>query len=87
MPRSLFAVPLLIAVPAAAEAPKPTKAAGERMVCKGFTRTGSLVARDRICKTQAEWDWEREMRRSAGAIDGCRTRAEPDPLKPGGGCL
>lgn len=86
MHRLLIAAPLLFAMPAAAEAPKPKAEDRSRMVCKSFTRTGSLVARDKICKTQAEWDWEREMRRSAGAIDGCRNRAEPDPLLVGGGC-
>ena len=87
MIRLLCAVPLLIAVPAVAGPNKPATSKDRPLVCKSFTRTGSLIARDRICKTQVEWDTERELRRSAGAIDGCRTRAEPDPLQAGGGCL
>ena len=31
-------------------------ASGERRICRTITRTGSRLARERVCRTQAEWD-------------------------------
>lgn len=44
---------LLSASPAAA--PAPTPAPSEKMTCKRFAETGSLVKKRRVCRTKAEW--------------------------------
>ncbi|MEA3009761.1 MAG: hypothetical protein QOJ91_1453 [Sphingomonadales bacterium] len=33
-----------------------------RMVCRTYVRIGTLADRHRICKTQAEWNEERNLR-------------------------
>lgn len=55
----------------------------DKVICKRFADTGSLVAAHRECKTKREWERDREnMRAQAGVIinscsgaatmDGCR---------------
>ena len=46
-----------------------------RMVCKRFIRTGSLVDGYRECKTKWEWQRERDDRRQMNVSDSCRDRA------------
>jgi len=45
--------------PAAASAQARQEAQSERPVCKRVSQSGSRVSR-RVCRTQAEWDRERE---------------------------
>ena len=67
-------------------APEKAADSGDRMVCKRFTRTGSLVATYKTCKTKHEWERERINLSTLGVSDACRNRAEPDPTRLGGGC-
>ncbi|MBB4857645.1 hypothetical protein HNO88_000956 [Novosphingobium chloroacetimidivorans] len=65
----LSAVLVFTASTLAAEPPKPDdreKSAdkGEKMICKRFTETGSLVRARRVCKTKRDWEREREAIRS-----------------------
>jgi hypothetical protein len=48
--------------------------AGDRMICKRFTRTGTLAAIEKICKTKHEWELDRASLRQQDSIDSCRTR-------------
>lgn len=46
----------------------------EKVVCKTFTRIGTLASRYRTCKTKAEWERERINLRQVNVSDSCRTR-------------
>ena len=46
-----------------ATATKPTDDAGDRIVCKSTGTTGTRLPAARICKTQHEWDIQREQDR------------------------
>jgi hypothetical protein len=58
---------------------KPEKAAdkGDKMICKRFVETGSLVSTYRSCKTKRDWERVRDnnvsMRSSntCGVLGGC----------------
>ena len=52
----------------------------EKMICKRFAETGSLVGSYRICKTKREWERERDNIRAGGpGIDSCANRANGGP--------
>jgi hypothetical protein len=84
-----------LAVPTAAEsAPRRADSVerpddlGEKIVCKTFTRIGSLADRYRTCKTKAEWQRERDNLRQVNVSDSCRSRqggapSGPSPGSPG----
>ena len=76
---------LLIASSASAERPKREEAEKsaeprDKLLCKRFTETGSLVAKTRICKTKADWDRDRDNFRHSSISATCRMAAE------GGSC-
>lgn len=53
-----------------------TAGAEEKLICKRFVETGSLVKGYRTCKTKREWERERENIRSGGpGINACRDAA------------
>lgn len=65
--RSLLAVALLaiIATPVAAKDEKEAGASdSERVVCKTLRKTGSRLAGERVCKTKAQWDREKQEARN-----------------------
>ncbi|HEX8062107.1 MAG TPA: hypothetical protein VF535_02725 [Allosphingosinicella sp.] len=74
----LPSIGLLVSAAAAVSAPRPSDspegAAGspDKMVCKTFTRTGTLADRYRTCKTKAEWERERTNLRDLDKSYGCR---------------
>lgn len=47
-----------------------------KIVCKTFTRIGSLVDRYRTCKTKGEWQRERDNLRQVNVSDSCATRGQ-----------
>lgn len=58
--------------PTPATTPPRASAAPEKMVCKQFPITGSLVGGKKICKTRLEWDDERALIRARGTgFDAC----------------
>jgi hypothetical protein len=64
------------------EADTPQRAAdpGNKIVCKTFTRIGSLADRYRTCKTTSEWQRERDNLRELDKAYSCRqldAKAEP----------
>jgi hypothetical protein len=74
---------ILAAAPAAQAAPRqgvdaPEGAAGnpDKIVCKRFTRIGSLVDGYRTCKTKKEWQRERDNLRQVNISDSCATRGQ-----------
>ena len=78
-----FAVACVLAVPTTAEsAPRRADSIeqpadpNEKIVCKTFTRIGSLADRYRTCKTKAEWQRERDNLRHSSISDSCRTRGQ-----------
>ena len=48
----------------------------DRVICRRFIRTGSLVDGYRTCKTQAEWDREHENLQHFRVSDSCSRRGE-----------
>ncbi|WP_152569438.1 MULTISPECIES: hypothetical protein [Sphingomonas] len=46
------------ATPAATPAPAPARAAPPKKICRTYEVTGSRMGKDRICKTEAEWQDE-----------------------------
>ena len=74
---AFLSIALLAAAPVQQTAAQPTPPArgqaGEhaadarnKMICKRFAQTGSLVGSYRTCKTKAEWDAERDNIRAPG---------------------
>lgn len=66
-----------VAVPAAGERARPRDVAekaadrADKMVCKRFTKTGSLVDSVRVCKTKSEWQRDRDNLRNSAASGAC----------------
>jgi len=52
----------------------------DRVVCRRFLRTGSLVDSYRTCKTNREWQREHENLQHLSASDSCRDRANGGSL-------
>jgi hypothetical protein len=84
MPRSIaFAVACILTASAAAEsaprradAPEQAADPNEKVVCKTFTRIGTLASRYRTCKTKGEWQRERDNLRQVNISDSCSTRGQ-----------
>ena len=76
---ALISASALIAVgPAiAGDNRKPSGAAapGDKMICKRFTRIGTLAGGYKTCKTKKEWDREHQNIRQLEVTDSCRDRA------------
>jgi len=67
---------------AAMDAPEKSADAGEKMICKKFLETGSLVKGVRVCKTKADWERGRDnIRAGFNASQSCSLAAE------GGSCF
>lgn len=63
----LLATMFWIPAAAAQQSPAPTPPpAEEKKICRTYIATGSLVRKNKICKTRAEWDaTSRNARREA----------------------
>ena len=80
---------LFIAATAAQSAPsgrsdpaEQAAGAGNKLICKTFTRTGTLADRYRTCKTKAEWEAERQNLRDLDRAYSCRQNdAQAEPCK------
>lgn len=90
MPRPvaiLFACAVIGASPAQSAPPRgadaPETAAGnpDKVVCKRFTRIGTLAGSYRTCKTKREWERERENLRQINYSSPCRS-AESGTCEP-----
>lgn len=65
--------------PAATRA-KPDANSAEKVICRRFAVTGSLVGTYKACKTQREWDQERDNIRASGpGSESCRNAANGGP--------
>lgn len=69
----------------AADAPEQPSDLGAKVICKTFTRIGTLAGRYRTCKTKAEWERERINLRQANVADSCRSRGEGGSGSPAPG--
>jgi hypothetical protein len=75
-----FGLGLASATVAVAAAPRTDNAerandSRDKIVCKRFVKTGSLVDGYRTCKSKWEWERERENVRQFSVSDACRDRA------------
>jgi len=67
--------------PPKVDAPERVSDSQDKMICKRFIETGSLVRGYRTCKTKREWERERDNIRASGpGVDSCSARAN------GGAC-
>lgn len=73
------------AAPQPADAPEQPADPNEKIVCKTFTRIGTLASRYRTCKTKGEWQRERDNLRQVNISDSCRSRANGAPTGPAPG--
>ncbi|HET9640488.1 MAG TPA: hypothetical protein VFP12_14915 [Allosphingosinicella sp.] len=64
------------AAPRRADSPEQPSDPNEKIVCKTFTRIGTLASRYRTCKTKAEWQRERDNLRQVNVSDSCSTRGQ-----------
>lgn len=64
-----------------ADAPETAAGNPDKVVCKRFTKIGSLVASYRTCKTKREWERERENLRQINYSSPCRS-AESGTCEP-----
>jgi hypothetical protein len=64
------------AAPQPADAPEQPADPNEKIVCKSFTRIGTLAGRYRTCKTKGEWQRERDNLRQVNISDSCATRGQ-----------
>lgn len=71
-----------VAAPQPADAPEQPADPNEKIVCKTFTRIGTLASRYRTCKTKGEWQRERDNLRQVNIIDSCRSRGSGGPVSP-----
>lgn len=60
--------------PRRADAPEQPSDPNEKIVCKTFTKIGTLAGRYRTCKTKGEWERERINLRQVNVSDSCATR-------------
>ena len=58
-----------------ADAPERAADNRDKMICKRFLETGSLVRGTRICKTKLDWERDRDMLKAQAPADSCRLRA------------
>ena len=79
----LLALALLAASPSTDPSLEAEKAAGEqeKMICKRFLETGSLVKAQRICKTKRQWEISRAEIRDRGnpGANSCSAAGEGGP--------
>jgi hypothetical protein len=79
---ALFAFTAILAAAGTAYAVPSTGGASakadqrDRVICRRFIRTGSLVDGYRTCKTRAEWDREHENVQHFSVSDSCSHRGE-----------
>ncbi len=69
----LLALPALVAAAPASDANRPERVGDpqDRMICKTFPVTGSLIATNKICLTKHEWDWKHSNLTQRDAIGTC----------------
>ena len=79
---SLIALAAAAADVPAAVPPDPHHPRTEKVICKTFQKTGSLVQRYKACKSAKDWAREHDQVRENNSLsDSCRDRANG-----GGGC-
>ena len=79
MMRALAATTLLLITSANANAAPPQQRdereksadSADKVICKRFAETGSLVKSTRICKPKRDWERERDELRSARVLARC----------------
>ena len=69
------AAPVFAATPASDQEAQGEKASDDKdkMVCKRFADTGSLVSSHRICKPKRDWERSRANSTSMNAANSCAT--------------
>ena len=65
------------AAPAAQDAAEKPSDNGEKVICKRFVETGSLVRGYRTCKTKREWERERDALWRQTSGNACKNPGSP----------
>ena len=66
------------AVPATTPPKKPATSP-DKIICRSFPETGSLVRMIKVCKTKHDWDVDRENLRAGPGVDSCRNAGNGGP--------
>ena len=66
------------AVPAATPPKKPATSP-DKIICRTFPETGSLVRTTKVCKAKREWDTDRANLRAGPGVDSCRNAGNGGP--------
>ena len=69
---AIASAPAISAEPSRSGASRATPDSRDRMVCRRFLRTGSLVDSYRTCKTNREWQREHENIQHLSVSNSCR---------------
>jgi hypothetical protein len=82
----VFTVAVIGAAASTASAAPPARGSSagsgdqrDRVICRRFLRTGSLVDGYRTCKTRAEWDREHENLQHLEVVNSCRIGISCEP--------
>jgi len=67
----LTSVTAAAAPPAKSEEHEKSADSADKMICKRFAETGSLIASKRVCKTKRDWERERDALRTTNNINSC----------------
>jgi hypothetical protein len=54
----------------------------DRMICRTVELTGSRIGGGRVCKTESQWQKEKED--AERMLNGRRDLSDPEPMRPGG---
>jgi hypothetical protein len=72
----------VLAAPRARDAAEPVAGDQDQMVCKKFTKTGTLAGSYRTCKTKGEWERERANIRQMNVSNSCATSGQSGAVNP-----
>jgi hypothetical protein len=56
--------------------PERTSDAPDKMICKRYPETGSLVRTVKVCATKADWEKKRQDLQRLSVSNGCRVLSE-----------
>lgn len=77
MVNSLSLLLLLAAAQAGPDAAERSADKQDKVICKRFLETGSLVRGYRTCKTKREWERERDALRTETSGNACKNPGSP----------
>lgn len=72
----LFAAAPVLADPPQRDAAEKASDSADKVICKRFEKTGSLIGGERVCKTKADWERDRANLRALATTSGSCASAQ-----------